>query len=161
MILSNWNFHWIGTLGKFSHRVTMSICLSICVRHWVHFFIGPEVTWSVPGFSLVLLPIPPQCFFFYLYLFWWDASQKTKILKWKKYIYIYIYFFEPPSTFFFWTTFKKENWWPKKWFLPPPPQEKTICWIPSKKKYVDPPVPQIFLGPKKQFGQPRKINIYI
>ena len=23
-------FHWIGTLGRFSHRVAMSVCLSVC-----------------------------------------------------------------------------------------------------------------------------------
>ena len=36
------------------------VCLSVCLRHRVQFFprplIGPEVTWSVPGLSLVLPP---------------------------------------------------------------------------------------------------------
>ena len=49
-----------------SHRVAMSVCLSRCLsrclRHQVQLFprplIGPEITWSVPGLSLVLPPPP-------------------------------------------------------------------------------------------------------
>ena len=56
-------------LGRVGHRVAMFVCLwvclSVCLRHWVQFFsrplIGPEITWSVPGLSLVdpAAPFPP------------------------------------------------------------------------------------------------------
>ena len=39
------------------HRVAMSVCVCVCLRHWVQFFprplIGLEITLSVPGLSLV------------------------------------------------------------------------------------------------------------
>ena len=39
------------------------VCVCVCLRHRVQFFfrplIGPQVTWSVPGISLVLLPPSP------------------------------------------------------------------------------------------------------
>ena len=48
-------FHW--------HRVAMSVCLSVCLCHRVQFFsrplIGPEVTCSGPGLSLVPPPSTP------------------------------------------------------------------------------------------------------
>ena len=30
-------FHCIDPLGQFSLRVAMSVCLYVCVRHWMHF----------------------------------------------------------------------------------------------------------------------------
>ena len=66
-------FTELASLGQFSHKVAMtvcvcvcvSVCLSVCLRHQVHFFrplICPEVTCSVPGLSLVFPP--PKITFF-------------------------------------------------------------------------------------------------
>ena len=33
-------FHWNGPLGHFSLRVAMSVCVSVCLRHWMQFFLG-------------------------------------------------------------------------------------------------------------------------
>ena len=39
-------------LGRVGHRVAMSVCVCVCLRHRVQFFlrpfIGPEVTWPDP-----------------------------------------------------------------------------------------------------------------
>ena len=47
-------------LRQFSHKVAMSVYLCVVLCHRVQFFsrplIGPQVTWSVPGLSLVLPP---------------------------------------------------------------------------------------------------------
>ena len=52
-------FNESGPLGRFSHRVAMSVCVFVCLcaplgAFFVRPLIGPEVTWSVPGLSLVL-----------------------------------------------------------------------------------------------------------
>ena len=48
--------HWVDS-------VIESPCPSVVLCHWMRFFprtlIGPEVTWSVPGLSLVLPTCPP------------------------------------------------------------------------------------------------------
>ena len=48
-------------LGQFSYRFAMFVCVSVCAIGCSSFrpLIGPEVTWSVPGLSLVLSPSPP------------------------------------------------------------------------------------------------------
>ena len=67
-------------LGWFSHRVAMYGCLSVYAIRWSFFsrpFIGPEVTWSLQGLSLVPPappPNPPSIFFFFYSpsnFFWW------------------------------------------------------------------------------------------
>ena len=47
------NFHWISPLGRLSHRVAMSVWLSICVTVpsgavFSRPLIGPQVTWPDP-----------------------------------------------------------------------------------------------------------------
>ena len=50
-------FQWIGPLGQFSLRVAMSVCLSVCLRHWMQFFLGLSPALrshdQFPGLSLV------------------------------------------------------------------------------------------------------------
>ena len=49
-------------LGRVGQRVAMSVCLFVCLSvyaigcSFVRPLIGPDMTWSVPGFSLVLPP---------------------------------------------------------------------------------------------------------
>ena len=64
-------------LGRFSNMVTMSMCLSICAIgcSFLRPLISPDITWSVPGLSLVLLPsllphpLPPILGIFFKYYF--------------------------------------------------------------------------------------------
>ena len=81
----------------------LSVCLDVRLRHWVQFFqkplIGPEVTWPVPGLSLVLpgSPPPPKKKIFFL-----TPSQK-------------IIFFPSKIFFFGWQkTNKKQKNLPRK-----------------------------------------------
>ena len=50
-----------SALGRFFHRVAMSVCVFLCLSLFMRFFsrplIGPQVTWSDPGLSLVDPPL--------------------------------------------------------------------------------------------------------
>ena len=59
--LQRFNFYQSYNFYQVGHRVTMSICLSGCLcapsgAVFLNPLIGPEITWSVPGLSLVLPP---------------------------------------------------------------------------------------------------------
>ena len=85
-------------LGRFSHRVTMSVCLcvsvSVCLRHQMQFFLGLSLVLRshdhFPGLSFVLPPSlppsetrklgnPPPRFFFVLYFVGSFQDKKYKV----------------------------------------------------------------------------------
>ena len=71
-------------LGWFSHRVAMSVCLSVGLPHHVQFFrplIGPVIT--VPGFSLVLpLSLSPPRFYPHTSRGWVVSSIQNCFRPW-------------------------------------------------------------------------------
>ena len=110
----DFSFHWIRptALDRFSHRVVMfvHVCMWLCgstplsprgakevpgeqssLSLFFRPLFGPQVTWSVPGLSLV--PPPPPPFFFFLFFSSFFCIPP------------------PPQTFFFFT--------PPQFFLRP------------------------------------------